>query len=237
MMGGRGWDRFYTQRHPMMRGGRGFGPGWENDDFGAGPMMGNGFGVGPGFQAVAVEPLTVDQARTAAEQYVEEQDIEGLEVGEIMIFDNHAYVVIKEAGTGLGAFEVLVEPASKTAYPEHGANMMWNLKYGALNHANMMGTRGGRGMMGGAWAYGDAAPAEVDAEMQLDESEALATAQEFLDAHLQGYQVAESGIAFYGYYTFDYEKDGMVAGMLSVNGESGAVILHRWHGAFVEESE
>ena len=33
------------------------------------------------------------------------------------------------------------------------------------------------------------------------------------------------------------EKDGKVAGMLSVNGYSGQVFLHTWHGAFVEESE
>jgi hypothetical protein len=28
-----------------------------------------------------------------------------------------------------------------------------------------------------------------------------------------------------------------MAGMLSVNGYSGQVFLHTWHGAFIEESE
>jgi len=38
-------------------------------------------------------------------------------------------------------------------------------------------------------------------------------------------------------YTLDFEKDGKVAGMLSVNGYSGQVFLHTWHGTFIEESE
>jgi hypothetical protein len=54
-----------------------------------------------------------------------------------MIFDNNGYVVVKEASTGIGAFELLVDPTSQIAYPEHGPNMMWNLKYSGLNHNNM----------------------------------------------------------------------------------------------------
>ena len=42
---------------------------------------------------------------------------------------------------------------------------------------------------------------------------------------------------FYGYYTLDFEKDGRIAGMLSVNGYSGQVFLHTWHGTFIEEAE
>src|SRR3990172_6102115 len=56
-------------------------------------------------------------------------------------------VIVKESETGLGAFELLVDPASQVAYPEYGPNMMWNLKYGGLGHNSMMGGRGG--MMGG----------------------------------------------------------------------------------------
>jgi heat shock protein HslJ len=41
---------------------------------------------------------------------------------------------------------------------------------------------------------------------------------------------------FYGYYTLDFSKDGKVSGMLSVNGYSGQVFLHTWHGSFIEES-
>jgi hypothetical protein len=190
-------------------------------------MMGGGFGLAPGLQA-EVEPLTVDEARTAAQAYLTELDIDGLEIGEVMIFDNNAYVVVKETATGLGAFELLVDPVSEVAYPEHGANMMWNLKYGALNH---------RQMMGRAWQGSDGVPADVGAEMQLAESDAREAAQAFLDQSVPGAQVAEHGVAFYGYFTFDYEVDGTPAGMLSVNGESGVVLLHGWHSTFIEEVE
>jgi hypothetical protein len=42
---------------------------------------------------------------------------------------------------------------------------------------------------------------------------------------------------FYGYYTLDFSTNGKVVGMLSVNGYSGAVFLHTWHGTFIEELE
>jgi len=38
---------------------------------------------------------------------------------------------------------------------------------------------------------------------------------------------------FYGYYTLDTEKDGELRGMLSVNGYSGEVWYHSWHGPFI----
>ena len=48
---------------------------------------------------------------------------------------------------------------------------------------------------------------------------------------------AADPIQFYGYYTLDFEKDGQVIGMLSVNGYNGQVFLHTWHGTFIEEAE
>jgi hypothetical protein len=38
-----------------------------------------------------------------------------------------------------------------------------------------------------------------------------------------------------GYFTMDFLKDGMPAGMLSVNGATGQVWYHTWHGAFIGE--
>ena len=205
-------------RGPMM------GPGFEYD---RGPMMGPGYGprVGP---LTAAEPLTVEAARQAAQAYLEDLNIDGLELGEVMIFDNNAYVVVRETSSGLGAFELLVDPISQTAYPEHGANMMWNQKYGAVNHAAMMGR----------WhLQQDAAPADVSAEMTLNEAAARVKAQAYLDSAKDGAQLSAHGTTFYGYYTFDYEVDGEPAGMLSVNGFSGAVLPHHWHGTFIEEAE
>jgi len=80
-----------------------------------------------------VAPLTIDQAKAAAEKYIKVLDVSSLEISEVMIFDNNAYVVVNEAESGMGAFELLVDPASQIAYPEHGPNMMWNVKYSGRN--------------------------------------------------------------------------------------------------------
>ncbi len=111
--------------------------------------MMNGYGLNNGTASNAT-PLTVDQAKQAAGKYIQSLNIQGFEIGEVMIFDNNAYVVVKESDTGLGAFELLVDPVSQIAYPEYGPNMMWNLKYGGLNHSGMMfgiGAAGRHGMM------------------------------------------------------------------------------------------
>jgi len=38
---------------------------------------------------------------------------------------------------------------------------------------------------------------------------------------------------FYGYYTIHVLKDGAIYGMLSVNGYTGQVWYHFWHGPFL----
>ncbi|MEW6286159.1 MAG: hypothetical protein AB1509_08015, partial [Chloroflexota bacterium] len=166
-----------------------------------------------------------------------------LEIAEVMIFDNGGYVIVKEASTGIGAFELLVDPVSQTAYPEHGPNMMWNLKYSGLNHQYMTlapgasAGVGGRGMMGGMMqGWNNAAPLDVTAEMTVTPEQAIEYAQKYLDANFAGATV-EHPTQFYGYYTLDFEKDGKIIGMLSVNGYSGQVFLHTWHGTFIEEAE
>jgi hypothetical protein len=112
--------------------------------------------------------------------------------------------------------------------------MMWNLKYGGINHSNMMG--GGGGMMGG-WNYQETPPANVSAEMSVAPEQAVTIAQEYLDANISGATAATDPMKFYGYYTLDFEKDGKIVGMLSLNGTSGQVFLHTWHGNFIEEAE
>jgi hypothetical protein len=222
----------------------------NNDAYGPGGMMG-----GYGYNNANLTLLTVDQAKTAAEKYLANIDNSDLQIAEVMIFDNSAYVVVKEASTGNGAFELLVDPTSQIAYPEHGPNMMWNLKYGGINHqymmgnGGMMGTMGGNGamtlapgasagvnMMGG-YGWDTTTPADVSAEMTVTPEGAIEYAQEYLDTNISGTTAATDPIKFYGYYTLDFEKDGKVAGMLSINGYSGQVFLHTWHGTFIEESE
>jgi hypothetical protein len=226
--------------------------GWGyNNTYGPG-MMGanNGMMNGQGgmmnrfYRATNLKPLTINQAKAAAEKYIQSLNVSGLETGEVMIFDNNAYVVVKEVNTSLGAFELLVDPTTQIAYPEHGPNMMWNLKYSGLNHQFMMGNSGGMmGMMGGnggmmgGYNWDSTTPVDVSVEMTVTSEQAIKYAQKYLDTNISGAQAAADPTQFYGYYTLDFEKDGKVAGMLSVNGYSGQIFLHTWHGTFIEETE
>ena len=237
-----------------------FGPGWmtngysgnNNSVYGPGGMMGGNGGMmngqdgmmnmmgGYGYNSANLTSLTVDQAKGAAEKYLANLDNSDLQIAEVMIFDNNAYVIVKETGTGKGAFELLVDPASQIAYPEHGPNMMWNLKYGGLNHQYMMGNSAG--MMGminmmGSYGWDSTTPAEVTAELTVSPEQAVEFAQKYLDVNYAGATTASDPTQFYGYYTLDFSKDGKMIGMVSVNGYSGQVFLHTWHGMFIEEAE
>jgi hypothetical protein len=212
-----------------------YGPGMMGSGrggYGMGPGMMSGYGLNNGTNS-NVTPLTVEQTKVAAVKYIQSLNIQGLEIGEIMVFDNNAYIVVKESDTGLGAFELLVDPSSQVAYPEYGPNMMWNLKYSGMNHGSMMGGNGG--MMGG-WNNQSTTPATVSSDMPVTKDQAIKSAQAYLDQNQPGATAATDPIHFYGYYTLDFEKDGKVVGMLSVNGYNGQIFLHTWHGAFIEET-
>jgi hypothetical protein len=213
-----------------------FGPDWTIPGTG---MMGGVGGYGPGGMMGGnaysnAAPLTIDQMKAAAENHIKNSGLDGLEVSEIMIFDNNAYAIVMEKSTGMGAFELLADSGTQVAYPEYGPNMMWNLKYGMMSRGGMMGGRGGW-MMGG-WNNENATPANVSADMPITQEQAISIAQAYLDQYIPGATAADDPMQFYGYYTMDFEQNGKVAGMLSVNGYNGQVFLHTWHGTFVEES-
>lgn len=223
--------------------------------FGPNGMMGWGSNNNPGYSMMGgyqsgnsanVKPLTVDQAKQAVEGYLKGLNNSDLELKEIMIFDNNAYARITEKSTGVGAMELLVDPVNLFVFPEYGPNMMWNLKYGYMTgsggmmggYGGMMGSRNGPkggfgGMMGGLTSN----PGSTQATMTVTPEQALKIAKEYLDQQFPGYQVAADADPFYGYYTIDIMKEGKPTGMLSVNGFSGQVFLHTWHGTFIEISE
>ena len=72
--------------------------------------------------------------------------------------------------------------------------------------------------------------------MSVSGDQAVQAAQAYLDANVAGAVAASDPMQFYGYYTLDFTKDGKVTGMLSVNGYTGQVFLHTWHGTFIEET-
>lgn len=186
-------------------------------------------------------PLTLDQAITAARSYVAGYNNPDLQLSEVMEFDNNFYASVAERSTGIHAFEVLVDRFSGAVYPEPGPNMMWNTKYGMMTGSGMMGRSsggmmGGQGGMMGGWRRTTPTPATGNA-MTVTLEQARQYAQTWLNANQPGTTAAEGLSAFYGYYTLDFERDGQPAGMLSVNGYSGAIWYHSWHGAFIAETE
>jgi hypothetical protein len=237
----------YGMETGMMRG-------WGDDDgrfsygmMGPGMMGGTGgYGMMGGYSDLEnVDPLSVEETREVVESYLDSFGNDDLAIKEIMIFNNNAYAIIAEESTGTGAFELLIDPVTKAVFPEYGPNMMWNLKYGMMSGFGgygmmgpgmMMGNSGyGRGgMMGGFGFDSDSNLSDVSAELSVSPEEALETAQRYLDQYFPGAKLTDEITTFYGYYALDFEKDGEIAGMLSVNSFTRQVFPHTWHGEFIE---
>ena len=201
-------------------------------------MMGSGMMTSFG-GLIDTDPLTIEQAETAVSNYLSTLSDDNLILGEIMIFDNHAYAQVLDTSTGIGAFEVLVDPITEDVFPEPGPNMMWNTEYGMMSgqYGGMMGMMGGS-MMNGQYGnmignFGIAS----DAESSITEKDAVRLAQEYLDVALPGTAADDHADAFPGYYTIHIEQDGNVIGMLSVNQFNGQVFAHHWHGDFIEMAD
>src|SRR4030043_724809 len=123
----------------------GYGPGMMG-----GGMMGGGMMGGYGSGLTSAKTITEEEARKAIDAYLTGINDADLELEEIMIVDNGGYAIVKEKSTSVGAFELLIDPVTLTAYPEFGPNMMWNLKYGMMSGNTSYGGYGmmGAGMMG-----------------------------------------------------------------------------------------
>ncbi len=192
---------------------RGYG-GW-----GMGPGMMNRYGCQSGVYPDSGTPISLDDAVKAAEQYLAAYGNPDLALTEVMEFSENFYAEVVERSTGLHAFEILIDRFTGYVYPEPGPNMMWNTKYGHMG-----------GMMGG-WRRSQSGALSVSPE------QAQEIAQQWLDRYLPGTSVAEEADAFYGYYTIHVMKGDQIYGMLSVNGYTGEVWYHTWHGDFINMKE
>jgi len=207
-------------------------------------MMGPGYGYGGGMMdwwgsapPGNAQALTIDQAADLVQKYLTDFWNPDLELAEVMEFDNQFYAEVKEKSSGNGAFEVLVNKWTGAVVPEPGPNMMWNTKYGHMG----MGMMGG-GMMGSpAWGWGGRGGyrgwQDSNKQISINAQQAHKYAQEFLDARLPGTRVEEGADTFYGYYTIHVMKGIDLYGMLGVNGYSGWVWYHEWHGKFIRMKE
>jgi len=152
---------------------------------------------------------SVEQAKGVVDSYLFRVSSD-LEVKEIMEFSNHFYVMVQEKSTGINAFELLVDRNTGNIFYEPGPNMMWNTKYGHMG-----------------WTR------NPTASMPITPQEASGYAQRWLDRNIPGAK-AEEPEKFYGYYTIDISKNNQILGMLSVDGYSGDVWYHTWHGRFIK---
>ena len=219
----------------LMNGFRSMMPGWLTGQttnvitgtvpFGPGMMGGNT--VCPGAAGTwgntsSGEPISFDAAVEAVQEYIKTYDNPALAIAEVMEFENNFYAIIREDSTGTDAFELLVNRYNGAVSPEPGPNMMWNTTYGHMRNAG--------GMMGGAWN-------QQTGPLSVTVAEARTAAQQWLDNNLPGATLPDDEMQFPGYYTMDFLKDGTVAGMLSLNGYTGQVWYHTWHGEFISERE
>jgi hypothetical protein len=176
----------------------------------------NSYGYGHGYNTAPYTytgaPLNITTAITISQNYVAALGNPDLSVANF-------YVQVYEKSTGIGAFELLINKYTGSIYPEMGPNMMWNTKYGMMHGGILSGIFG-----------------TPTAAMPLTAEQAEANAQQWLSAYIPGTTVGEAE-PFYGYYRVMVLSAGEGYGMLSVNGYTGQVWFHNWHGAFIQELE
>ena len=107
--------------------------------------------------------------------------------------------------------------------------MMWNTKYSPMSWMTLA-PHASAGVSG-FWFN---APS---AQMSVTPTQAHDNAAQYLKTYLPNASVEDKGDTFYGYYNFDVLQNGKTYGMLSVNGYTGAVWYHTWHGTFVAVKE
>ena len=197
-------------------------------------IPGGMYGNYGGYLNSGKEKADIEELEDLVHIYLEQYE-EHLEIGDIFIYeDSDYYFSIYESETGMGAMELLVNPYSGSIRPEFGPNMMWNLKYGMHSGSGMMG----RGMMNrGSNDYSYSWNTD-SFRNTISREDAVALASGYVERNTEeGYYVADEGHEFYGYYTFHIEYSGGTAGMLSVNGFSGDIWYHDWHGTILDVIE
>ena len=181
--------------------------GWSNR--GPSGMMGRASNGGSG-------DIGMDRAVKIAQGVASSYPSAGLAADEVIAFSGNYYASIRETGSRIGAFEILIDRATGSVTREPGPDMMWNAKYSMM----------GGGMMGGFGLSGSR-PMTVSTQQAHD------VAQRWLNLNQTGTS-AKTPDSFYGFYTVDFQRAGQLVGMLSVNGYNGQVWFHSWHGSFIQ---
>jgi len=201
--------QYYQPVYPFQ-----FGGGCMGRFFGG---LGYGYNTAP--YTYSGTPLNITTAKTIAQNYITATGNPDLTVKQIEEYQANYYVQVNEKSTGNGAFELLINKYTGSIYPEMGPNMMWNTKYGMMRSGILSGVYG--------------APTTT---MPVTAAQATTNAQQWLTTYIPGTTTGDV-TTFYGYYTIEVLNGTSTYGMLSVNGYTGAVWFHTWHGAFIQELE
>ena len=193
-------------------------PVWGPASGGSGSMMGPGgmmngmpmMGGMMGYYSGVLVAISHDSAKAIAERYLASLNNPELEIDEFEEYSHNFYVSLIEKSTGRGAIEIIIDRFSGSLQPEP-QSMMWNGKYGMMGQSQTT-------------------------QMLVTSEQALKIAQDFLDIVYPG-TGADEIVPYYGYYTIMTELEGKHYGMLSVNGYSGDIWYHTWHGMFISEVE
>jgi hypothetical protein len=191
-------------------------PYWPGGTMGPGMMGYRGMMGGWGGYDPSARQISIDDAAEAADRYLSAHYGDDLVLVEIMEFAWNFYAEVEEEGTGIHAMELLIDKYSGQVFPEMGPNMMWNTKYGMIT------------------SY--AQRIQATADMPIIPEKAKGLAQQMLTANLADFAVDEADTLF-GYYTLHTVRQGVVEGMLSVNGYSGKIWYHNWHVPFIGMKE
>ena len=167
--------------------------------------------------------MTIAQARDAITAFLATMENDELEIGTVILFDDHAYAAILESGSG--AFEVIVRPNQLGVFIQPNP---WNLKY-------QSDTDHGRGVPG--FAGGVLLNPEEVPEMTITPEQALVFAQTYLDKYLPDAELNAEPLPFPGYYTIFASTNAQTRDILHVNGFTGQTFAVRRHAVFVKISE
>jgi hypothetical protein len=181
------------------------GQGWYGT--GTGMMGGTGMEAMMGTVWLAGDGTRITSIAAARDRATTAGASIGLHPGEVIWFDNGFYVELKDPA-GDSATEVIVDPVTGGVSTEPGPAMMWNTRYGMHR-------------------TGTTAPAAVTP----DRAQQYAT--DWLARNLPS-RLAQPLDAYPGYYTLETTTSGgTINGMLSVNGTTGQVWYHSWHGRYI----
>lgn len=218
--------------HAQMGGGMGGGMGNSQDPGNMGSMGGTTLTSGGKAYRPDGTMLKIEDATALAAAFMNSLGNSALALDEVEEWEFNYYVVVKEAAPShYKAFQLIIDKWSGFIMPEPGPNMMWNQKY-----SGMMNT-----MTDGMPGHMNRRDRKItDPTFTTTPEAATTAANQFLKQRFaRSLVVAGPPDVFFGYYNFDVNDaaTGAKYGMLSVNGTTGQVWYHTWHGGFVTGRE